>query len=70
MTKKALTLDSQPLEVMMMRMARWVSLIPYESDTINFAGLYDLWSSHEEFMSCLLGDDEEQGSTILDIFVN
>ena len=69
MTLLALTSDSQPLETMMMRMARWVSLIPYESDTINFAGLYDLWSSHEEFISCLLGDDEEHALLLIAYFL-
>ena len=39
--------DTIGLDRMMMRMGRFVSLIPYESDNINFAGVYDLWSTNE-----------------------
>ena len=39
--------ESLGLDKMMMRMARFVALIPYEPDHINFAGQYDLWSTNE-----------------------
>ena len=57
------------MDRMMVRMARFVSLIPYESDKISFAGLYDLWSSNEEFLQCLMGDDEEHALLLISYFL-
>ena len=35
------------------RLARYVSLIPFESDSVNFAARYDLWGNNGDFLSCL-----------------
>jgi len=57
------------LEQMMRRMARYVSMIPYQSDKISFAGMYDLWSNNAEFLSCLIGDDEEHALLLIAYFL-
>ena len=57
------------LDQMMRRMARYVAMIPYQSDKISFAGMYDLWSNNAEFLSCLIGDDEEHALLLIAYFL-
>ncbi|CAL8075271.1 unnamed protein product [Calicophoron daubneyi] len=41
------------------RLARYVSLIPFKSDSSWFPGLADLWCTCDQFLNMLFGDDEE-----------
>ncbi|CAH8585133.1 unnamed protein product [Schistosoma intercalatum] len=43
----------------MLRLARYVSLIPYESDIASFPGLVQVWCTCDQFLSMLCGDEEE-----------
>ncbi|KAK4468063.1 hypothetical protein MN116_008237 [Schistosoma mekongi] len=43
----------------MLRLARYVSLIPYESDVASFPGLAQVWCTCDQFLSMLCGDEEE-----------
>ncbi|CAH8536677.1 unnamed protein product [Schistosoma turkestanicum] len=43
----------------MLRLARYVSLIPYESDVASFPGLTQVWCTCDQFLSMLCGDEEE-----------
>ncbi|TPP39602.1 Coiled-coil and C2 domain-containing protein 2A, partial [Fasciola gigantica] len=42
-----------------LRLARYVSLIPYESDVAYFRGLPDLWCTSDQFLGMVCGDEEE-----------
>ncbi|VDP86645.1 unnamed protein product [Echinostoma caproni] len=42
-----------------LRLARYVSLIPYESDAAYFRGLSDLWCTSDQFLHMVCGDEEE-----------
>ena len=61
--------ESLTREQMAHRMARFVSLIPYETDSIYFSGSYDLWGNNLDFLSCLIGDDEEHACLLLSYFL-
>jgi len=61
--------ESLTREQMAHRMARFVSLIPYETDSIYFSGSYDLWGNNKDFLSCLIGDDEEHACLLLSYFL-
>ncbi|XP_075050779.1 coiled-coil and C2 domain-containing protein 2A isoform X2 [Mixophyes fleayi] len=39
--------------------ARYVSLIPFLPDNVSFAGICDLWSTSDQFLDLLAGDEEE-----------
>ncbi|CAH8861256.1 unnamed protein product [Trichobilharzia szidati] len=43
----------------MLRLARYVSLIPYEPDAASFPGLAQVWCTCDQFLSMLRGDEEE-----------
>lgn len=51
------------------RLARYVSLIPFEADAVNFAARYDLWGDNGDFLSCLQGDDEEHAVLLISYFL-
>ena len=61
--------ESLTREQMAHRMARFVSLIPYETDSIYFSGSYDLWGNNLDFLSCLIGDDEEHACLLISYFL-
>ena len=61
--------ESLTRDQMAHRMARFVSLIPYETDSIYFSGSYDLWGNNKDFLSCLIGDDEEHACLLLSYFL-
>jgi len=61
--------ESLTRDQMAHRMARFVSLIPYETDSIYFSGSYDLWGNNLDFLSCLIGDDEEHACLLLSYFL-
>ncbi|TNN06072.1 Coiled-coil and C2 domain-containing protein, partial [Schistosoma japonicum] len=43
----------------MLCVARYVSLIPYESDVASFPGMAQVWCTCDQFLSMLCGDKEE-----------
>ena len=51
------------------RLARYVSLIPFEADAVNFAARYDLWSDNADFLACLQGDEEEHAVLLVSYFL-
>merc|ERR1711892_883207 len=51
------------------RLARYVSLIPFEADAVNFAARYDLWGDNGDFLSCLQGDEEEHAVLLVSYFL-
>nr|CAB3228105.1 coiled-coil and C2 domain-containing protein 2A [Phallusia mammillata] len=51
------------------RVARYVSLIPFESDNVAYAGICDLWSTCDQFVHMLSGDEEEHAVLLLNFFL-
>ncbi|XP_053433431.1 coiled-coil and C2 domain-containing protein 2A isoform X2 [Nycticebus coucang] len=50
--------------------ARYVSLIPFLPDTVSFAGLCDLWSTSDQFLDLLAGDEEEHAVLLCNYFLS
>ncbi|KAK3580952.1 hypothetical protein CHS0354_006977 [Potamilus streckersoni] len=49
--------------------ARYVSLIPFVSDSVIFAGLCDIWSTCAQFLMMLSGDEEEHAVLLANYFL-
>ncbi|XP_006884601.1 PREDICTED: coiled-coil and C2 domain-containing protein 2A [Elephantulus edwardii] len=49
--------------------ARYVSLIPFLPDTVSFAGVCDLWSTSDQFLDLLAGDEEEHAVLLCNYFL-
>lgn len=49
--------------------ARYVSLIPFVSDAVVFPGLCDIWSSCDQFLQMLAGDEEEHAVLLTNLFL-
>ncbi|KAM4854722.1 coiled-coil and C2 domain-containing protein 2A isoform 1-T2 [Thomomys bottae] len=49
--------------------ARYVSLIPFLPDTVSFAGVCDLWSTCDQFLDLLAGDEEEHAVLLCNYFL-
>ncbi|CAM1295274.1 CC2D2A (predicted) [Pycnogonum litorale] len=52
------------------RVARFVSLIPSISDSVLFPGLCDLWSTSDQFLRMLSGDEEEHAVLLVNYFLS
>uniref|UniRef100_H2ZAP4 Coiled-coil and C2 domain-containing protein 2A n=1 Tax=Ciona savignyi TaxID=51511 RepID=H2ZAP4_CIOSA len=52
------------------KLARFVSLIPFVSDNVTYAGICDLWSTCDQFMQMLCGDEEEHAILLLNFFLH
>ncbi|XP_008590568.1 PREDICTED: coiled-coil and C2 domain-containing protein 2A, partial [Galeopterus variegatus] len=50
--------------------ARYVSLIPFLPDTVSFAGVCDLWSTSDQFLDLLAGDEEEHAVLLCNYFLS
>ncbi|XP_043428863.1 coiled-coil and C2 domain-containing protein 2A isoform X2 [Prionailurus bengalensis] len=50
--------------------ARYVSLIPFLPDTVSFAGICDLWSTSDQFLDLLAGDEEEHAVLLCNYFLS
>ena len=61
--------DNLTRDQMAHRLARFVSLVPYEADSVNFAGSYDLWGNNSDFLTCLIGDEEEHAVLLISYFL-
>ncbi|XP_046545533.1 LOW QUALITY PROTEIN: coiled-coil and C2 domain-containing protein 2A-like [Haliotis rubra] len=49
--------------------ARFVSLIPSVSDAVVFPGLCDIWSTSDQFLQMLAGDEEEHAVLLTNFFL-
>ncbi|KAK6493820.1 coiled-coil and C2 domain-containing protein 2A [Huso huso] len=49
--------------------ARFVSLIPSLPDSVSFAGICDLWSTCDQFLDLLAGDEEEHAVLLCNYFL-
>uniref|UniRef100_A0AAY4CGC1 C2 domain-containing protein n=1 Tax=Denticeps clupeoides TaxID=299321 RepID=A0AAY4CGC1_9TELE len=49
--------------------ARYVALIPSLPDTVSFAGVCDLWSTCDQFLTLLAGDEEEHAVLLCNYFL-
>ncbi|KAK0134280.1 Coiled-coil and C2 domain-containing protein 2A [Merluccius polli] len=50
--------------------ARFVSLIPSLPDSISFSGVCDLWSTCDQFLTLLAGDEEEHAVLLCNYFLS
>ncbi|VDM05816.1 unnamed protein product [Schistocephalus solidus] len=63
------TYTAGKVEEVKLRLARYVSLIPFFSDSIAFHGLTDVWCSSEQFLKMLCGDNEEHAILLANYFL-
>ncbi|XP_063779849.1 coiled-coil and C2 domain-containing protein 2A isoform X2 [Pseudophryne corroboree] len=49
--------------------ARYVSLIPFLPDNVSFAGVCNLWSTSDQFLDLLAGDEEEHAVLLCSYFL-
>ncbi|XP_074490630.1 coiled-coil and C2 domain-containing protein 2A isoform X1 [Sebastes fasciatus] len=50
--------------------ARFVSLIPFLPDRVSFSGACDLWSTCDQFLTLLAGDEEEHAVLLCNFFLS
>ncbi|XP_066487937.1 coiled-coil and C2 domain-containing protein 2A [Tiliqua scincoides] len=50
-------------------LARYVALIPFLPDSVSFAGICDLWSTSDQFLDLLAGDEEEHAVLLCNYFL-
>ncbi|XP_072553436.1 coiled-coil and C2 domain-containing protein 2A isoform X3 [Salminus brasiliensis] len=50
--------------------ARYVSLIPFLPDSVSFASVCDLWSTCDQFLTLLAGDEEEHAVLLCNYFLS
>lgn len=62
--------SSQDSLVTAERLARFVSLIPFVSDNVIYAGICDLWSTCDQFLNMLCGDEEEHAILLVNYFLH
>ncbi|KAM7410419.1 hypothetical protein PAMA_001723 [Pampus argenteus] len=60
---------SNPLEATAL-VARFVSLIPSLPDRVSFSGVCDLWSTCDQFLTLLAGDEEEHAVLLCNYFLS
>ncbi|XP_055044610.2 coiled-coil and C2 domain-containing protein 2A isoform X1 [Misgurnus anguillicaudatus] len=60
---------NNPQETMEL-VARYVSLIPSLPDSASFAGVCDLWSTCDQFLTLLAGDEEEHAVLLCNYFLS
>ncbi|XP_073465964.1 coiled-coil and C2 domain-containing protein 2A [Aquarana catesbeiana] len=49
--------------------SRYVSLIPFLPDNVSFAGICNLWSTSDQFLDLLAGDEEEHAVLLCNYFL-
>ncbi|CAN2388550.1 protein localization to ciliary transition zone [Pristimantis euphronides] len=64
-------LDADPsnLQATSELVARYVSLIPFLPDNVSFAGICNLWSTSDQFLDLLAGDEEEHATLLCNYFL-
>ncbi|KAM9445041.1 coiled-coil and C2 domain-containing protein 2A [Clarias gariepinus] len=50
--------------------ARFVSLVPFLPDSVSFSGICDLWSTCDQFLMLLAGDEEEHAVLLCNYFLS
>ncbi|XP_071836357.1 coiled-coil and C2 domain-containing protein 2A-like [Apostichopus japonicus] len=50
--------------------AKFVSLVPFLSDNVSFPGICDIWSSCDQFLQMLQGDEEEHAVLLVNYFMH
>ncbi|KAF4078510.1 hypothetical protein AMELA_G00199970 [Ameiurus melas] len=50
--------------------ARYVSLVPFLPDSVSFSGVCDLWSTCDQFLTLLAGDEEEHAVLLCNYFLS
>ena len=55
--------------VILQKVAKFVSLIPYYQDSIAFSGSCDIWATSELFLKMLAGDEEEHAILLCNYFL-
>ncbi|XP_053499289.1 coiled-coil and C2 domain-containing protein 2A isoform X3 [Ictalurus furcatus] len=50
--------------------ARYVSLVPFLPDSVSFSGVCDLWSTCDQFLMLLAGDEEEHAVLLCNYFLS
>ncbi|XP_075714376.1 coiled-coil and C2 domain-containing protein 2A [Rhinoderma darwinii] len=65
-------LDADPSNVQATSelVARYVSLIPFLPDNVSFAGICNLWSTSDQFLDLLAGDEEEHAVLLCNYFLD
>ncbi|KAK2824932.1 hypothetical protein Q7C36_018859 [Tachysurus vachellii] len=63
------TFPSNPQETTEL-VARYVSLIPFLPDSVSFSGVCDLWSTCDQFLMLLAGDEEEHAVLLCNYFLS
>ena len=61
--------DTESVDKRMKLLSRFVSLIPYISDSVQFPDLCDIWTSSEQFLRMLAGDEEEHAVLLCNYFL-
>ncbi|CAF0892399.1 unnamed protein product [Rotaria sp. Silwood1] len=56
-------------QIICQQLARFVSLIPFLSDTVIFPGLCDIWETSDQFLRTMSGDDEEHAVLLNNYFL-
>ncbi|CAF0923544.1 unnamed protein product [Adineta steineri] len=56
-------------QIQYQRLARFVSLIPFLSDTVTFPGICDIWETSDQFLRTMAGDDEEHAVLLNNYFL-
>ncbi|XP_067144045.1 coiled-coil and C2 domain-containing protein 2A-like isoform X2 [Centruroides vittatus] len=51
-------------------LARFVSVIPTRSDSVVFPGICDIWSTCDQFLQMLMGDEEEHAVLLCNYFLH
>ncbi|XP_029446608.1 coiled-coil and C2 domain-containing protein 2A isoform X2 [Rhinatrema bivittatum] len=64
-------LDAHPsnLQATSELIAHYVSLIPFLPDNVSFSGICDLWSTSDQFLDLLAGDEEEHAVLLCNYFL-
>ncbi len=64
-------INNQPSpESVVDQIVRFVSLIPFVSDSVVFPGLCDIWSTCDQFLQMLQGDEEEHAVLLCNYFMH
>ncbi|XP_002731758.1 coiled-coil and C2 domain-containing protein 2A-like, partial [Saccoglossus kowalevskii] len=66
---EVLNMESNPLK-QAEAIARFVSLIPSVSDSVEFPGMCDIWSTCDQFLQMLQGDEEEHAVLLCNYFLH
>ncbi|XP_062838246.1 coiled-coil and C2 domain-containing protein 2A isoform X3 [Anolis carolinensis] len=67
--EELLQLQEDNLQETSALVAHYVALIPFLPDAVSFAGICDLWSTSDQFLDLLAGDEEEHAVLLCNYFL-